>query len=55
VGYDFAVNTDSGGLHHEENPYAIFRINIFPEDGPAQLRKKTSSWYRKYFYLKRGR
>lgn len=55
AGYEFAVNTDSGGLHHEENPYAIFRINIFPEDGPAQLRKKTSSWYRKYFYLKRGR
>lgn len=55
VGYNFAVNTDSGGLHHEENPYGIFRINIFPEDGPAQLRKKTSSWYRKYFYLKRGR
>jgi len=55
AGYDFAVNTDTGGLHHEENPYAIFRINIFPEDGPAQLRKKTSSWYRKYFYLKRGR
>lgn len=55
AGYHFAVNTDSGGLHHEENPYAIFRINIFPEDGPRQLRKKTSSWYRKYFYLKRGR
>lgn len=55
AGYEFAVNTDSGGLHHEENPYAIFRINIFPEDGPSQLRKKTSSWYRKYFYLKRGR
>ncbi|MGZ3804168.1 MAG: glycosyltransferase [Pseudobdellovibrionaceae bacterium] len=55
VGYDFAVNTDSGGLHHEDNPYSIFRVNIFPEDGPAQLRKKTSSWYRKYFYLKHGR
>lgn len=55
VGYDFAVNTDSGGLNHEENPYAIFRINIFPEDGPAQLRKKTATWYRKYFFIKRGR
>lgn len=55
AGYDFAVNTDSGGLHLEENPYAIFRINIFPEDGPAQLRKKTSAWYRRYFYFKRGR
>lgn len=55
AGYSFAVNTDTGGLHHEENPFAIFRINIFPEDGPAQLRKKTSTMYRKYFYMKRGR
>jgi peptidoglycan/xylan/chitin deacetylase (PgdA/CDA1 family)/glycosyltransferase involved in cell wall biosynthesis len=55
AGYSFAVNTTSGGLTLEENPYSIFRINIFPEDGPAQLRKKTSSWYRRYFHLKRGR
>lgn len=55
AGYDFAVNTDSGGLHLEENPYAIFRVNIFPEDGPAQLRKKTATWYRRYFHWKRGR
>jgi peptidoglycan/xylan/chitin deacetylase (PgdA/CDA1 family) len=55
AGYDFAVNTDSGGLHLEENPYGIFRVNIFPEDGPAQLRKKTASWYRRYFHWKRGR
>ncbi|HEY8269457.1 MAG TPA: polysaccharide deacetylase family protein, partial [Pseudobdellovibrionaceae bacterium] len=55
AGYNFAVNTDTGGLHLEENPYSIFRVNIFPEDGPAQLRKKTSSSYRKYFHWKRGR
>lgn len=55
AGYQFAVNTDSGGLHVEEDPFAIFRVNIFPEDGTPQLRKKTSSWYRRYFYLKRGR
>ncbi len=55
AGYEFAVNTDTGGLHLEENPFAIFRINIFPEDGPTQLRKKTSWWYRRYFYFKRGR
>ncbi|MBK9322607.1 MAG: polysaccharide deacetylase family protein [Bdellovibrionaceae bacterium] len=55
AGYEFAVNTDSGGLLLEENPYAIFRINIFPEDGPQQLWKKTARWYRRYFYLKRGR
>ncbi|MBC7371153.1 MAG: polysaccharide deacetylase family protein [Bdellovibrionaceae bacterium] len=55
AGYNFGLNTDSGGLHIEEDPFAIFRINIFPEDGPAQLRKKTASWYRRYFYFKRGR
>lgn len=55
AGYTFALNTDAGGLHLEENPFAIFRANIFPEDGPAQLRKKTATWYRRYFYFKRGR
>jgi len=55
AGYHFALNTDSGGLHLEENPFAVFRINIFPEDGPAQLRKKTATWYRRYFHWKRGR
>src|SRR5690606_32781874 len=43
AGYNSAVNTDSGGLHLDENPFPIFRLNIFPEDGPAQLRKKNSS------------
>jgi peptidoglycan/xylan/chitin deacetylase (PgdA/CDA1 family) len=54
AGYDFAVNTDSGGLRIDEDPFAIFRINIFPEDGPVQLWKKTATWYRRYFYWKRG-
>jgi Predicted xylanase/chitin deacetylase len=53
AGYTFAVNTDTGGLSFEENPFAIFRVNVFPEDGDAQLKKKTSSWYRKYYYFKR--
>lgn len=53
AGYTFALNTDTGGLSFHENPYSIFRANIFPEDGPRQLKKKTSSWYRKYYYWKR--
>lgn len=53
--YDFCVNTDQGALHIADNPWSIFRVNIFPEDGPSQLNKKTSSWYRKYFFKKRGR
>ncbi len=55
AGYTFAVNTDTGGLHHEENPHAIFRVNIFPEDQSHQLRKKTASWYRSYYFKKRGK
>lgn len=54
AGYDFAVNTDHGGLHMYENRFALFRVNIFPEDSVAVLKKKTSRFYRKYFYLKRG-
>lgn len=52
-GYDYAVNTDTGGLLLEESPYQIFRVNIFPNETIGSLRKKTSSWYRKYYYIKR--
>lgn len=53
AGYRFAVNTDTGGLHIEEDPYSIFRISIFPEETKFSLWKKTSKWYRKYYYWKR--
>jgi peptidoglycan/xylan/chitin deacetylase (PgdA/CDA1 family) len=55
AGYKFAVNTDQGGLHLADQPQSIFRVNVFPEDGSFELWKKTSSWYRRYFYRKRGR
>ncbi|MEQ1723470.1 MAG: polysaccharide deacetylase family protein, partial [Pseudobdellovibrio sp.] len=51
--YDYAVNTDTGGLIAEEEPYAIFRVNIFPDESYWSLFKKTSSWYRKYYFQKR--
>ncbi|GIL18349.1 MAG: polysaccharide deacetylase [Oligoflexia bacterium] len=54
AGYSFAVNTDTGGMDLPENPHSIFRVNIFPEDGPMELWKKTEPWYRKYFFNKRG-
>lgn len=53
TGYTYAVNTSTGGLHIEDNPHSIFRVSIFPEDGPRELRKKTHSLYRLYYYLKR--
>lgn len=55
AGYKFAVNTDQGGLHLADQPHSIFRVNVFPEDEGFELWKKTSSWYRRYFYRKRGR
>lgn len=55
AGYRFAVNTDQGGLHLADQPYYLFRVNIFPEESSWSLRKKTSTWYRRYFYKKRGR
>ncbi|MEK6772296.1 MAG: polysaccharide deacetylase family protein [Bdellovibrionota bacterium] len=53
AGYTFAVNTTSGGLHLEDNPFSLFRVSIFPEDTSLELRKKTCSWYRRYYYFKR--
>ena len=53
AGYDYAVNTDSGGLLLEEAPYSIFRVNIFPDESTWSLFKKTSTWYRRYYYFKR--
>jgi peptidoglycan/xylan/chitin deacetylase (PgdA/CDA1 family) len=52
-GYEYALNTDTGGLLLEENPYAIFRVNIFPDESFLSLWKKTRKWYRCYYYFKR--
>lgn len=54
AGYSYAVNTDTGGFLLEEAPYAIFRVNIFPDENFWSLFKKTSSWYRRYYFNKRG-
>lgn len=53
AGYHYAVNTTTGGFHHEDDPFSLFRVSIFPTDNPSSLNRKTSSWYRKYYYLKR--
>lgn len=53
AGYSYAVNTDTGGLLHEQDPFAIFRVNIFPDESLWSLYKKTSKWYRNYYFKKR--
>lgn len=55
AGYEYAVNTDTGGMEIEDDPFQIFRVNIFPHDSESTLRKKTSSWYRRYYFYKRGK
>ena len=55
AGFALGVATDTGGLHLEDDRMQVFRINIFPHDTAASLRKKTASWYRRYFRWKRGR
>jgi peptidoglycan/xylan/chitin deacetylase (PgdA/CDA1 family)/glycosyltransferase involved in cell wall biosynthesis len=54
-GYQFAVATDNGGLHIEDDPYEIFRASIFPQDGVGRLARKSAPWYRAYYYKKRGK
>jgi peptidoglycan/xylan/chitin deacetylase (PgdA/CDA1 family)/glycosyltransferase involved in cell wall biosynthesis len=54
-GFEFGISTDSGGLFIEDDPFAIFRVNMFPNENILQLYKKTSSWYRRYYHRKRGK
>jgi peptidoglycan/xylan/chitin deacetylase (PgdA/CDA1 family)/glycosyltransferase involved in cell wall biosynthesis len=53
--FPFGVSTDSGGIEIFDDPMEIFRINIFPQDEKWQLLKKTASWYRNYYFWKRGK
>lgn len=55
TGFTYGIATDSGGMNILEDPYQIFRVNVFPEDGWFQLYKKTSVWYREYFKRKKGK
>ncbi len=55
AGFTYAVATDSGGLHLEDDRLQIFRINMFPYETGSSLFKKTSSWYRRYYRWKRGK
>ncbi|MGI4832903.1 MAG: glycosyltransferase [Janthinobacterium lividum] len=55
AGFRYAVATDTGGLHLEDDRLQIFRVNVFPHDTLASLYKKTASWYRRYYRRKRGK
>ena len=55
AGFKCAVATDSGGLMLEQDHFALFRVNIMPSDHRLQFFKKTSSWYRRYYWRKRQR
>ena len=55
AGFRFAVATDTGGLHLEDDRMQIFRINMFPHETTGSLFKKTAAWYRNYYHWKRGK
>ncbi|WP_198172837.1 polysaccharide deacetylase family protein [Hymenobacter ginkgonis] len=53
AGFTYAVATDSGGMHLEDDRMQIFRVNMFPHETGGSLFKKTASWYRRYYRWKR--
>jgi peptidoglycan/xylan/chitin deacetylase (PgdA/CDA1 family)/UDP-N-acetylglucosamine:LPS N-acetylglucosamine transferase len=53
AGFTYAVATDTGGLHLEDDRMQIFRINMFPHETTSSLFKKTATWYRRYYRWKR--
>jgi peptidoglycan/xylan/chitin deacetylase (PgdA/CDA1 family) len=55
AGFSFGIATDSGGITIEDDRFAVFRVNMFPNETLFSLFKKTSSWYRGYYYHKRGK
>ena len=55
AGFHCAVATDTGGLQLEDDRFSIFRVNMMPRDHIIQFFKKTSSWYRKRYWRKRGK
>jgi len=50
-----AVATDTGGMMLDDDRFAIFRVNMFPDESIFSLYKKTSTWYRAYYFKKRGK
>lgn len=55
AGFSFGIATDSGGITIEDDRFAVFRVNMFPNETIFSLFKKTSSWYRTYYFRKRGK
>lgn len=55
AGYLFAVNTDRGALRWVDDRFSVFRVNIFPEESWFSLWRKTSRWYRRRYFRKRGK
>lgn len=55
TGFEFGIATDTGGITIEDDKFAVFRVNMFPDENLFSLFKKTSSWYRTYYLHKRGK
>lgn len=55
AGYRYGVNTDTGGLVPEDNPWSVFRTSVFPEDTASTILKKTRPSYRIRYRWTRGK
>jgi|SRR6476661_757940 len=53
AGFALGIVTDTGGMHLEDDRMQVFRVNMFPNETPSSLFKKTSTWYRRYYRWKR--
>ncbi|MBF0500931.1 MAG: polysaccharide deacetylase family protein [Candidatus Riflebacteria bacterium] len=55
AGFYSAFATSTGAADFFDDPFRIFRTHVFPKDGVFQMIKKTSAWYRSYFFFKHGK
>ncbi|HIJ94161.1 MAG TPA: polysaccharide deacetylase family protein [Desulfuromonadales bacterium] len=55
TGFTFGIATDNGGMTIKDDHFAVFRVNIFPDESLFSLFKKSSTWYRAYYHRKRGK
>lgn len=54
AGYKFAVLTDRGERHIEDDLFSIFRVNMFPTDEGVRFWRKTQWWYRYWYDFSRS-
>jgi peptidoglycan/xylan/chitin deacetylase (PgdA/CDA1 family) len=52
-GYRLGFSTDHGAMTIGDDPFYIFRVNMFPKESAFSLWKKSRLWYRRYYAWRR--